>query len=320
MRHRTSLVFVLLSAVWGTAFVATEVGLDSLPPALFAAVRFDVAALLLFCLARVRGDRLLPASRAEWLPVLAGGALTIGVHHAFLFSGQVYVDGAVAAVLLGLIPVITPALTRLTAAAERLSPVGAAGVLLGFVGVVVIADPDPGNLGASDLLGVVLVLASAVAFALGAVLTHDSRSDLPFVATQAWMMLVGALLLHATSAALPWESFAAAEWTPEAVAALLYLAVVAGAGGFVMYFWLLDRVGPVEVSLLEYVIPVFAAVSGWGLRGTALDATTVAGFAVIFVGFLLVKREDVRRALGRGRGGRRERECDGDARMPRDAD
>lgn len=318
MRHRTTAVFVLLSAVWGTAFVATEVGLDSLPPALFAAVRFDVAAVFLFGLARSRGDRLLPASRAEWLPVLTGGALTIGVHHALLFSGQVYVDGAVAAVLLGLIPVITPALTRLTDAAERLSPVGVVGVLLGFAGVVVIADPDPSNLGAADLLGAVLVLASAATFALGAVLTHDSRSDLPFVATQAWMMLVGALLLHATSVALPWESFAAAAWTPDAVAALLYLAVVAGAGGFVMYFWLLDRVGPVEVSLLEYVIPLFAAVAGWGVRGTALGSTTVVGFGVIFVGFLLVKRADVRRALERGRGRRHER--DGDARVPRDAD
>ncbi|SFR33073.1 DMT family transporter [Halogeometricum limi] len=302
MRHRTTAVFVLLSAIWGTAFVATEVGLDSLPPTLFAAVRFDVAAAVLFGLALVRSDRLRPTARAEWVPILAGGVLNIGVHHAFLFSGQVYVDGAVAAVLLGLIPVITPALTRLTASRERLSPVGAVGVLIGFVGVVVIANPDPANLVDSNLVGVALVLASAVAFALGAVVTHDADSTLPFVSTQAWMMLVGAVVLHATSAALPWESVAAAEWTPAAVASLLYLAVVAGAGGFFMYFWLLDHVGPVEVSLLEYVIPVFAAVVGWQVRGTGLDATTVAGFAIIFVGFALVKRADIRREWGRLRG------------------
>jgi drug/metabolite transporter (DMT)-like permease len=299
MRHRTTVVFLVLSAIWGTAFVVTKVGLDSLPPALFAAVRFDVAAAVLFGVALLRSDRLRPASRAEWFPILTGGALNIGVHHAFLFSGQVYVGSAVAAVLLGLIPVITPALTRMTASADRLSPVGAVGVLLGFVGVVVIADPDPSNLLGSDLLGVGLVLASAVAFALGAVLTHGAESDLPFFSTQAWMMLVGALVLHGTSVALPWESFAAAEWTPEAVAALFYLAVVAGAGGFGMYFWLLDHVGPMEASLLEYVIPVFAAVAGWLVRGTAVDATTVGGFGVIFVGFLLVKREDVRREFVR---------------------
>jgi drug/metabolite transporter (DMT)-like permease len=311
MRYLTSLVFLLVSAVWGTAFVATKVGLASLPPALFAAVRFDLAAAVLFVVAVARGGRVTPSGR-EWVPVATGGALNIGVHHAFLFSGQQYVESAVAAVLLGLVPVVTPALTRLSATRRRLTPVGAVGVGLGFVGVVVIANPDPSNLYASDVRGVGLVLASAVAFALGAVLTHGAETDLPLVSTQAWTMLVGAGLLHVTSVLLPWESFAAAEWTPAALVSLSYLAVVAGAGGFFLYFWLLERVGPMEVSLLEYVIPVFAAVGGWVVRGETLDAATVVGFGVIFVGFVLVKRESLRAELRRVRDRRRS--------LPRDAD
>ncbi|RDI71748.1 DMT family transporter [Halopelagius longus] len=312
MRHRTTAVFLLVSAVWGTAFMATKVGLGSLPPALFAAVRFTLAAALLFCLASARGDRLRPRTRAEWVPVLTGGVFTIGVHHAFLFTGQQYVSSAVAAVLLGLIPVVTPALTRLTASTERLTPVGAVGVTLGFVGVVVIADPDPSNLLGSELRGVVLVLASAVAFALGAVLTHDAKSALPLVSTQAWMMVVGAAFLHVTTLALPWESYADASWTPGALAALAYLSVVAGAGGFLLYFWLLGRIGPVEVSLMEYVIPVFAAIAGWVALGETLDANTVAGFVTIFVGFVLVKRESIRSELRRMRTAGRTRANDAD--------
>lgn len=307
--------------------MATKVGLETLPPLLFAAVRFDLAAVLLFGFALSRGERLLPRSHAEWRPVLAGGALTIGVHHALLFTGQQYVESAVAAVLLGLIPVVTPALTRLTASTERLTPVGLLGVAFGFVGVVVIAEPDPSNLLGSDLVGVAFVLASAVAFALGAVLTHDAESALPLVPTQAWMMLLGAVLLHAAVVALPWDlavgaagrgpaargvEFLGVAWTPAAAAALLYLAVVAGAGGFLMYFWLLDRVGPVEVSLLEYVIPVFAAVSGWVALGETLDATTVLGFAAIFVGFVLVKRGAIRGELRRMRDGARTPANDAD--------
>ncbi|SFF77653.1 Permease of the drug/metabolite transporter (DMT) superfamily [Halopelagius inordinatus] len=304
MRHRTTVVFLLVSAAWGTAFMATKVGLRSLPPALFAAVRFTLAAALLFALASARSDRLRPHSRAEWVPILTGGVFTIGVHHAFLFTGQQYVESAVAAVLLGLVPVITPALTRLTASAERLTPVGAVGVTFGFVGVVVIANPDPSNLFGSDVHGVALVLASAVAFALGAVLTHDAKSALPLVSTQAWMMLVGAVFLHVTTFVLPWESYADAVWTLDAVAALAYLSVVAGAGGFLLYFWLLDRIGPVEVSLLEYVIPVFAAIAGWVALGETLTVTTVVGFASIFVGFVLVKRGAIRAELRRMRTGR----------------
>ncbi|MFB6089657.1 MAG: DMT family transporter [Halobellus sp.] len=300
MRHRTILAFLLVAAVWGTAFPVTKVALASIPPALLAAFRFDVAAALLVALAAWRGDRLRPAGR-EWRPILAGGVLLVGVHHAFLFAGQLYVTSAVAAVLLGLIPVVTPALTRLSSARERLSPLSLVGVGVGFAGVVTIANPDPTALAGADLLGVGLVFASALAFALGAVLTHGAPTTMPTVAEQAWMMLVGAATLHATSAVLPWESLGDAVWTPAAVASLAYLAVVAGAGGFALYFWLLRRVGPIEVSLLEYVIPTFAALAGWLALGEGLAPTTVAGFATIFVGFLLVKRTAIRAELRRWR-------------------
>ncbi|WP_049985608.1 DMT family transporter [Halobellus rufus] len=299
MRHLTALVFLLAAAIWGTAFMVTKVGLEWLPPALFAALRFDLAAVLLFALATWHGDRLRPAGRREWRPILAGGVLLIGVHHALLFAGQQFVTSAVAAVLLGLIPVITPALTRLTAARKRLDRTGALGVGLGFVGVVTIANPDPSNLAGSTLLGIALVLGSALVFALGAILTHDSEATLPLLAEQAWMMLVGAVVLHATSALLPGESLAAVVWTTEGILALVYLAVVAGVGGFGLYFWLLRRVGPVEVSLLEYVIPIFAAVSGWAVLDETLAPTTVVGFAVIFGGFVLVKRRTIRAELRR---------------------
>jgi drug/metabolite transporter (DMT)-like permease len=304
MRTRTPLfVFLLVAAIWGTGFTATEVGLRSLPPALFAALRFDLAAVLLFGLAGWRGDRLRPAGRGEWRPILTGGVLLIGVHHALLFAGQQYVPSAVAAVLLGLIPIVTPALTRLSTARKRLTPVGLFGVGPGFLGVVTIANPDPSNLVGSDLRGIALVLGSALAFAFGAVLTHDTEATMPTLAEQAWMMLVGAVVLHAASALLPGESLSAVVWTVDGVLAVVYLAVVAGAAGFALYFWLLRRVGPVEVSLLEYVIPVVAAVVGWLALGEALAPTTLLGFAIIFAGFVLVKRGAVRNALRRWRGG-----------------
>ncbi|WP_336024076.1 DMT family transporter [Halobellus salinisoli] len=303
MRHLTAAVFLLAAAIWGTAFMVTKVGLEWLPPALFAALRFDLAAAVLFALATWHGDRLRPAGRREWRPILAGGVLLIGVHHALLFAGQQYVTSAVAAVLLGLIPVITPALTRLTATRKRLSQTGMLGVGLGFVGVVTIANPDPSNLAGSNLWGIGLVLGSALAFALGAVLTHDSEATMPMLAEQAWMMFVGAVVLHAMSALLPGESLTDVVWTTDGILSLIYLAVVAGVGGFGLYFWLLRRVGPVEVSLLEYVIPIFAAVTGWAVLDESLAPTTVFGFAIIFGGFLLVKRRTIRAELRQWREG-----------------
>jgi drug/metabolite transporter (DMT)-like permease len=294
-RYRHAALFFCLSAVWGTAFMVTKVGLQTVPPALLAALRFDLATVLLFGYLVARGNRWRPRG-ADWYPLVAGGTLIIGVHHAFLFAGQQYVTSAVAAVLLGLIPVVTPALTRLTATGERLSLLGCVGVGVGFVGVVVIADPDPSTL-TVDALGVGLVLASALAFALGAVLTYGREPTLSLPAEQAWMMGIGSVTLHVASVAL--GEPVPTEWPAVTIGAIVYLSVVAGILGFVLYFVLLDALGPIEVSLLEYVIPIFAALTGWLALEESLSLATVAGFALIFTGFVLVKGRALRGELRR---------------------
>ncbi|MDT3435867.1 DMT family transporter [Haloarcula sp. 1CSR25-25] len=297
-RLRTTGRFLLLCAIWGTAFMATDVGLVDLPPVPFAAVRFDIATVLLFAALVATGGLERPRTRDDYVYVLVAGALMIGAHHAFLFAGQQYVTGAVAAVLLGLIPVVTPALTRLAASDDRFTANTGVGVVLGFAGVVVIADPDPANLLGSTI-GITLVLAAALTFAIPAVITHDTSPSMSFVATQAWLMGVGAVVLHVAVFALPGQSFADASWTPSALAATAYLSAVAGIGGFLLYFRLLDELGPIEMSFIEYVIPLFAALAGWLVLGQPVTLATVGGFACILAGFIAAKWTALRAELRR---------------------
>ncbi|MCG1002898.1 MULTISPECIES: DMT family transporter [Halobacterium] len=308
-RYRTAGRFLLLCAIWGTAFMATDVGLADLPAVPFAAVRFDVAATLLFAAVLASGTQFRPRTRDDYVYVLVGGTLIIGAHHAFLFTGQQYVTGGVASVLLGLVPVVTPALTRLVSTDEKFTAATALGVVLGFVGVVVIADPNPSNLGDSAV-GVALVLASALAFALAAVFTHSRSPSMPFLATQAWMMAVGAVVLHVAVLALPSQSFATATWTPAALTALAYLAAVAGVGGFLLYFTLLDDLGPIEMSFIEYVIPVFATLAGWLVLEQEVTVSTATGFVFILAGFLAAKWRAIRTELRRFADGRSSQHAD----------
>jgi drug/metabolite transporter (DMT)-like permease len=297
-RYRTTGCFLLLAAIWGTAFMATDVGLADLPPVPFAAVRFDIAAVLLFAALAVTDSLERPQTRDDYVYVLVGGALMIGAHHAFLFAGQQYVTGAVAAVLLGLIPVVTPALTRLASSDDRFTVNTGVGVALGFAGVVVIADPDPANLLASTL-GIALVFAAALSFAVPAVITHDTSPSMSFLATQAWLMAIGAVVLHVAVLALPGQSFADASWTLSALAAMMYLSAVAGIGGFLLYFRLLDELGPIEMSFIEYVIPLFAALAGWLVLGQPVTLATIGGFACILMGFIAAKWRTLRAELRR---------------------
>ena len=299
MRYGTAALFVLLAAAWGFSFVAARAALPDIPPVPLAALRFDIVAVVMVAYAFSTTDRWYPRTRQEWWSVVVGGTLFVAAHHALLFAGQQYVTSAVAGVVVSLDPILAAGLAWLLLADEQLDWVEVVGLGLGLVGVAIIANPTLESVDATTILGVVLVFLSAAAFALGAVLTRRFRTHLPVQTMQGWMMVIGAPLLHLAEVLLPVSGFELIEWTTPALLGLAYLALVAGAGGYLLYFVLLDQIGPVEVNLIGYAAPMFAAIGGWVVLDEAIAPRTVLGFVVIIAGFVLVKHEALAAELGR---------------------
>jgi drug/metabolite transporter (DMT)-like permease len=305
-RYRNLLLFLALAAVWGSAFMAIKAGLAYFPPVLFAAIRYDVAGVVMLGYAAYVVDDPLPRGARQWAAVGVGSLLLIAGYHALLFVGETdpAVTSAAAAVIVSLSPVLTTGFARLLLPDERLTAVGVVGLFLGLAGVVVLTRPDPNDLLAGGTVAKLLVFGAATAFALGSVLTRRLDADLPIEAMEAWSMVGGALVLHLVSAGLG-ESVADVVWSVEAVAALAYLSLAASAVGFLIYFDLLDRLGPIEINLVSYVAPLFAALAGWAVLAELPTVYTVAGFALVFVGFVLLKGRALRDELPhlRRRGG-----------------
>ncbi len=301
MRYRNLLLFLLLAAIWGSAFMAIKAGVGEPgspayffdAPVLFAAIRFDIAGVIMLGYAVWATERWRPRGGPEWLAVAIGAVLIIAGYHALLFIGQRGTTSAAAAVIVSLSPVLTTAFARLFLPSERLTLVGVVGMVLGLVGVAVLSRPEPANLIGSRFEA--LVFAAALCFALGSVLTRRFDTDLPIETLEAWSMIGGAILMHGLSVGLG-ESISGLPPVAES-AALLYLAVVSSAFGFLIYFDLLERLGAIEINLVSYVAPVFAALSGFVFLSEGIDLPTVGGFVIILAGFVLIKRRAVRSEL-----------------------
>ena len=299
-RYRNLALFLTLAAIWGSAFMAIKAGLNYFPPVLFAAIRYDVAGVLMLAYAAWVVDDPIPRTRGQWTLVAVGSTLLIAGYHALLFVGESdpAVTSAAAAVIVSLSPVLTTGFARVLLPDERLTAAGVVGLSFGLLGVVVLAQPDPDAVLTGGVVAKLLVFGAATAFALGSVLTRRIEASLPIETMEAWSMLGGAVLMHAISLALG-ESFAGVTVAVEGLLALAYLSLAASALGFLIYFDLLDRLGAVEINLVSYVAPVFAALAGWLFLQERLSVATAVGFALIFVGFLLVKRRAIRSELPR---------------------
>jgi len=295
--RRDAVLFVLLSVVWGSGFVAVKIGQEFFPSVLYAALCFDVTALGLFAHVLVDREQWLPRTRRSWLAVAAVSLFTVTIYNTFFFIGQRGAPSAVGAIILSFIPLITAVFTRALVPGRRFTPVEVIGLFVGLCGVALIVRPTPATVATGDLSRL-LILVAAASNALGAVLVQRLEPDASTPVLLAWAIPPGAVALHAVSRFVLRESYAAVSVTLPGVLAVAYLALVVTVLGYLIFFTLLRRVGAFKMNLVNYVQPMVAAVIGWLVLSEEFDAVTVTGFVVIVIGFALVKRDRMREYVG----------------------
>jgi drug/metabolite transporter (DMT)-like permease len=299
-RYRDAALFALLATLFGGSFVAIKTGLGAIPPLLFAGLRFDIAAVVLLGYIALTRDRetWVPRTRGDFLGIGVAAALLIAANNALLFLGQGSTTTAAAAVMYGLNPILAP-LFAWWLLKQRLSAVGMLGIVVALAGVVIIVQPSPASLAGGSALGQLLVLGAASAVALGSVGLQYVEPRMNSVPLTAWAMAGGAVLLHATSAAVGETIPAVGSLAPVILLSILAIAIPSTAVAYPIYFGLIGRVGPVRANLVAYTVPVVAALMGWALLGETISVWTAVGFLVVVVGFALVERTVIREELGR---------------------
>jgi len=305
--YRDAGLFVLLAALFGGSFVAIKTGLRELPPVLFAGLRFDLAAVVLLAYVALTRPRStwLPRTSGDLLGIAAAALFLIGLNNGLLFLGQSTTTPAAASVMYGLNPILAPVFAWWLLG-DRLSWLGALGIGVALGGVVLIVQPSPATLVDASTIGQVLILGAAAAVALGSVLVQRVRPRMESISLTAWAMAVGALLLHGASLAVGDSPASVVGLSPITIASLLVVAVLSTALAYPIYFHLIGQIGPVRANLVAYVVPVFAALTGWLLLGEPVSLWTAVGFLVVVMGFALVERDTIRdeflRFRRRGRG------------------
>ncbi len=289
-------LFLLLALLWGSSFVAIEIGLHEFPPLHFAGIRYLLAGGMIMAFAVLSAPVLMPQNKTDVALIAIVAFFMIFANHAFLYLGEQIVSGAIASIVLSLSPVLTLVFASLTLerGLPRLHEI--LGFVLGIAGVIVMAQPDPGSFDMTHLTGIGLVLLAAISFAAGGVLSRTVRSGLPIESIQAWAMLSGSLLL-VTVGQLRGESMANLTVSTTGWASLAFLVLFSGIVAYLIYFTLLERVGPSQLNLVGYLEPMMAALVAWFLLGEGITGTMVAGFVLIMLGFTAIRRDLVIRIL-----------------------
>ena len=283
---KARLVWLVLCGIWGSTWLFIKVGLADLPPLTFAGIRFVIALTILFLLIRIRRIPL-PQTRREWGLLALTGILAFGFNYGLIFWGEQYISSGLAALLQATIPAFGLVFAHLHLPGERLSWGKIGGVILGVLGVGVVFSNQLAVAGKQALAGCVAVLISSIVVAYSNVLVKAYGTNMNPAVLAAGQMFFGLLLLFAVG--LPLEgnplNF---HWTPSAVTALLYLAIVGSVIAFLLYYWLVLNMDVTKSMLIALVTPVVAVLLGMIVLNEKIGWRTLAGGAMIMLGISLI--------------------------------
>jgi drug/metabolite transporter (DMT)-like permease len=282
---------LVLYLVWGSTYLGISVAVDSIPPFFMAAARFLLAGtiLLTWSIARDRRSFALP-TRREVRDSAIVGALLLGGGMGFVAFAEQTVPSGIAALFIATMPIWVAIFGRIFLG-ERLPRLAVIGVVVGFVGVAVLAAPSiVGGTGAIEPVGLLFCLLSPLCWATGS-LFASHRAVLPrrpLVATGLQMVLGGIVLSVMAIGTGEIGQFDPGAVTRESFIAFLYLAVVGSLLAFTVFGWML-RVAPLPlVTTYAYVNPIVAVILGAIILGETIDPRTVVAGTVIVVAVALI--------------------------------
>jgi drug/metabolite transporter (DMT)-like permease len=271
----------MLSALWGGSFLFIRVAVPALGPFLLVELRVGLAAAALCLYALAAGS--MPKIRGRWKSFLVLGFLNAAVPFSLISAAEIHLTASLAAILNSTTVMFT-AIVAAVWMGDALTARKAIGIVLGIVGVSVLVGWDPLPLNGIVLLAVAAMLLASLSYALGATYAKQSFSGIPPIG-MALGQLGGAVALL-----LPLAVVSLPERAPSTVVtfSMLGLAFLSTALAYLIYFRLIESVGPTSTLTVTLLVPVFGLLFGVLLLEEPFGPGTLAGLGIILTSVVLI--------------------------------
>ena len=290
------LAFGLVYLFWGSTYLAIDIAVQTIPPALMCAVRFSIAGVVMLAVCAATGRRILYSPRQIALSAVVGVLLLLGGNLTLSYA-ELTVSSGLAALIIAITPLWFLVLDSMLLGHHQISGRGKAGLALGIVGLVVLVWPDlqSGTIGHRELWASFSLIAGSFSWALGSVLSKRWQSGMDVFSATGWQVTAAGVANFIF--ALFAGDLSRVHWTTRGISAVLYLVVCGSWIGYTAYIWLLEHVPTSKVSTYAYVNPVVAVFLGWLILHERVDRFILAGSAIVVLSVILVTSAKVKKAV-----------------------
>lgn len=295
LKGKALIAYLVVCVFWGSTYLAIKVGVTHLPPFLFAGLRFLAAGLLLLVIARALGDPL--PRRSDWGTLTIVGVLLLAGGNAFVVWSEQYIGSGIASIF-----VVTVAMW--TALFDAIIPGGqgvltwriVAGLLLGFLGTLLLVGATPAEILAADKRGPIALTLASASWSVGTVYAkrHPTQAS-PYMGAAIQMIVGGGVVALVGTVVGEWPAW---HLNATGIGAIAYLVIFGSILGYSAYSYALRHAPATIVGTYAYVNPVIAVLLGWLVLHESVSGRTFVAMAMILAAVVWIQFSHKLQAVG----------------------
>lgn len=286
------IAFIAIYVIWGSTYLLNKISVTELPPLFLAAIRFFVASILIFSIAKALNFSLKITKKQLLNSTLVGFLFLVYGNGVFVWALK-YVDSGFGALLASTQPLFVLLLMRLMDH-KRMRPKSLVGVGLGIIGMYLLVTQKELVTNEETLLGVFMIFTCVFSWSYGSVFV--AKADVPknsFVST-GYQMAIASIMLACASLSFGETWTSPLLWSPKVQLAMLALITFGSIVAFTAFNYLLKQVSTEKVATSAYVNPIVAMVLGWYVLDETLSTQSIIAAVVLLTGvyFITTRKKD----------------------------
>jgi drug/metabolite transporter (DMT)-like permease len=285
----TSASAISAVALWGLAFPLIQEGLVDFSPVLLGFVRFVLASVLMLVVIAIKYPlgRIVQTIKAEWKPLLILGLLYVAIPNVAQNLGLQHGTSSIASVIQSSGPVMTLVFAVLLLK-EGLTRMKTLGTVVAMTGTILLVASGGISLKNQDFVSNVLILISATSYGLAWVSAKNMIARNPPVLVIGLSLLFGTALL---GIAVPFEQGLRMEFNQQSILNIAVLGFLCAGVSSVLYLSSLEHEEVSRMAFFIYLMPVFATLFAWAIRGEGVATWTAFCGLIIVAGIAIANRK-----------------------------
>jgi drug/metabolite transporter (DMT)-like permease len=280
------LAFFSIYVIWGSTYLLNKVAVTELPPFMLASMRFVVAGILIFILAKLMGKSI-AITKKQFINVTIAGFLFLTFGNGVVVWALKYVDSGIAALEISAQPLLV-LLLMLIFQGKKIQPMSIIGVILGVIGIYLLVSQKSILNQENSILGMVMIFFCMISWGYGSLFV--GKADLPknYFVNTGYQMLTGGIMLFFASLFFqePWSY--PTEWSTKVQLSMILLVIFGSIVAFTSFNYLLRVVSPEKVATSTYVNPIIAMALGWYFLEEQITTQSIIAALVLLTGVYFI--------------------------------